>query len=93
MTQHFYRLYFITGYYKRMALIPCAVLSILVAYTTWYNILSSDVNLSQVLAISGPQFLSPVEWDDSVSSTEGCFEDDMRSEESTHMRLAPRNLH
>ena len=35
---------------------PCAVLSILVAYMTWCNILSSDVNLSQVLALSGPQF-------------------------------------
>lgn len=36
---------------------PCAVLlSILVAYMTLCNILSSDVNLSQVLALSGPQF-------------------------------------
>ena len=39
-----------------MAINPCAALSILVAYTTWCNILSSDVNLSRVLALSGPQF-------------------------------------
>lgn len=56
VTQHFYRFCFVTGYYKRMAINPCAALSILVAYTTWCNILSSDVNLSRVLALSGPQF-------------------------------------
>lgn len=56
VTQHFYRFCFVTGYYKRMAIIPCAALSILVAYMTWCNILSSDVNLSRVLALSGPQF-------------------------------------
>ena len=32
MIQHFYRLYSIKAYYKTMALIPCAIQYILVAY-------------------------------------------------------------